>query len=219
MRKLLQEGPPRQIFFIQGSQSENHSQYGSFASYLEQALLTHVAFPCPERDCHYKIHLGKQEAHDDIRQLFQNLCKSIKDTEKGSQIILMGHSMGGIFARFLAELFPDKVESVITFGSPHRWGERNMQYRVTRKIIQEILKEEGCGQALPERERQMPIIAFSGKQDEIFPERSSRIEEREEGRPESRNILLGCDHEGYFDKAFYQRITEALQQWAIRTQN
>jgi pimeloyl-ACP methyl ester carboxylesterase len=36
----------------------------------------------------------------------------------GSKVSLVGWSMGGVYARLLAHLFPEKVRQVITLGSP-----------------------------------------------------------------------------------------------------
>jgi pimeloyl-ACP methyl ester carboxylesterase len=40
-------------------------------------------------------------------------------TETGEKVSLIGWSLGGIFARELAKMFPEKVRSVISLGSPH----------------------------------------------------------------------------------------------------
>ncbi len=42
----------------------------------------------------------------------------------GRKISLVGHSLGGIYARELARRAPDHIRSVITLGSPVRIGER-----------------------------------------------------------------------------------------------
>jgi pimeloyl-ACP methyl ester carboxylesterase len=44
--------------------------------------------------------------------------------EHGQQISLVGHSLGGIYARELARRAPEYVRGVITLGSPVRLGER-----------------------------------------------------------------------------------------------
>jgi pimeloyl-ACP methyl ester carboxylesterase len=44
--------------------------------------------------------------------------------EHGRTISLVGHSLGGIYARELARRAPDAVRGVITLGSPVRLGER-----------------------------------------------------------------------------------------------
>jgi pimeloyl-ACP methyl ester carboxylesterase len=44
--------------------------------------------------------------------------------EHGQKISLVGHSLGGIYARELARRAPDYVRNVVTLGSPVRLGER-----------------------------------------------------------------------------------------------
>jgi pimeloyl-ACP methyl ester carboxylesterase len=48
--------------------------------------------------------------------------EEIYDKHDGQKIALIGHSLGGIFARELARAFPDRVEQVITKGSPFAAG-------------------------------------------------------------------------------------------------
>jgi pimeloyl-ACP methyl ester carboxylesterase len=43
-------------------------------------------------------------------------------SEHGRRLSLIGHSMGGIYARELARRAPQAVRQVITLGSPVRWG-------------------------------------------------------------------------------------------------
>jgi len=48
--------------------------------------------------------------------------KEIYDENGGQKVSLIGHSMGGIYARCLAHEFPDMVRDVITVGSPFGIG-------------------------------------------------------------------------------------------------
>lgn len=41
--------------------------------------------------------------------------------EHGAKLTLIGHSLGGVFARELARRAPDRVRQVVTLGSPIRW--------------------------------------------------------------------------------------------------
>jgi pimeloyl-ACP methyl ester carboxylesterase len=41
--------------------------------------------------------------------------------EHGQKMTLIGHSLGGVYARELARRAPDRVRQVITLGSPVRW--------------------------------------------------------------------------------------------------
>jgi pimeloyl-ACP methyl ester carboxylesterase len=54
---------------------------------------------------------------DGLGQRFISLSE-----EHGTRLTLIGHSLGGIYARELARRAPDRTRQVITLGSPVRWG-------------------------------------------------------------------------------------------------
>jgi pimeloyl-ACP methyl ester carboxylesterase len=53
---------------------------------------------------------------DGLAERFETLSD-----EHGQKLSLIGHSLGGIYARELARRAPDRVRQVITLGSPIRW--------------------------------------------------------------------------------------------------
>lgn len=66
--------------------------------------------------------------------------------EHGTKLTLIGHSLGGIFARELARRAPDRVRQVITLGSPVRWSRDSDStvaplYRSLRGIHSERARE------------------------------------------------------------------------------
>jgi pimeloyl-ACP methyl ester carboxylesterase len=54
---------------------------------------------------------------DGVQHAMQDLVHELSDTH-GRKISLVGWSLGGLYARQLAKLMPDRVRSVITLGSP-----------------------------------------------------------------------------------------------------
>jgi len=50
----------------------------------------------------------------------KNHLDEIYDVHNGQKVTLIGHSLGGVFARELAKNFAEKIEQVITLGSPFR---------------------------------------------------------------------------------------------------
>jgi dienelactone hydrolase len=46
------------------------------------------------------------------------LCKRLKDLEDPRKVLVVGWSLGGMFARQLAHRCPDKVRAVVTLASP-----------------------------------------------------------------------------------------------------
>ena len=60
--------------------------------------------------CNYGLRSGVQEGMLDLVQ-------KLNDTH-GRKVSLVGWSLGGLYARQLAKMMPDRVRSVITLGSP-----------------------------------------------------------------------------------------------------
>jgi pimeloyl-ACP methyl ester carboxylesterase len=54
---------------------------------------------------------------DGVQHAMQDLVHELSDTH-GRKVSLVGWSLGGLYARQLAKLMPDRVRSVITLGSP-----------------------------------------------------------------------------------------------------
>lgn len=54
---------------------------------------------------------------DGLAERFETLSE-----EHGRKLSLIGHSLGGIYARELARRAPERVRQVITLGSPIRWS-------------------------------------------------------------------------------------------------
>lgn len=88
------------------------------------------------------------------------------------KVSLVGWSGGGIFAKIIANRYPDKVEQLITIGSPV-WGVKNMQTPLVRTL--EFLR----GKTLRERNNkfikeleeipEVPITCIYTKTDGLLP--------------------------------------------------
>lgn len=96
--------------------------------------------------------------------------------EHGQRLTLIGHSLGGIFARELARRAPEHVRAVVTLGSPVRWGPTTRSnvtplYRSLRGIHSE--RARGIPQVdvehLPER---APTTALFSRTDGVVDWRS-----------------------------------------------
>lgn len=80
--------------------------------FLEQKNYTPYGWNCG-------INVGpRRKLLDDLSRRFHGISK----THGGRRITLIGHSLGGIYARELARSFPDQVSQVITLGSPFGMG-------------------------------------------------------------------------------------------------
>ena len=78
------------------------------------------------------------------RRLNENIQKALLETER--RIHLIGHSLGGIIARSVANQMPDDVASVITLGSPFRGTVAHRAVlRAAEHVRRRILAEHGPG--------------------------------------------------------------------------
>ncbi len=67
----------------------------------------------------YGLRDGVQHAMIDlVREFSDEHGRKIISDEHGRKISLIGWSLGGVYARQLAKMMPDRVRSVITLGSP-----------------------------------------------------------------------------------------------------
>lgn len=90
----------------------------------------------------------------------------------GEKVSLVGWSGGGIFAKIIANRYPDKVEQLITIGSPI-WGVKNMQtplVRVLEFLRGKTLRERN-NKFLKELEEipEVPITCIYTKTDGLVP--------------------------------------------------
>jgi pimeloyl-ACP methyl ester carboxylesterase len=68
--------------------------------------------------------LGTQSfSEDSLREAMEPLIRA-----GNGKVALVGHSLGGIYAREIARAEPDRVEQVITLGSPFGKGRRNASH-------------------------------------------------------------------------------------------
>ena len=89
------------------------------------------------------------------------------------KVSIIGWSLGGVYARLLAHLFPDKVRQVITLGSPFAGSPRSTSvYPIVRNMSREPLEQRPnnrrrllAGDPLPG----IPSTAIFSKTDGIVP--------------------------------------------------
>ena len=61
---------------------------------------------------------------DGLKEAMVDLLRDLND-QHGRKVSLVGWSLGGLYARQLAKMMPDRVRSVITLGSPFASGPRS----------------------------------------------------------------------------------------------
>ncbi len=96
----------------------------------------------------YMSQIGRNS--DCMEKLVQKLLLTVDKAyqETGRKVTIIGHSLGGVLARASANLAPDKIDSVITMGSPIRGISSHpvvleLGNRV-RKRVQVVQDRPGC---------------------------------------------------------------------------
>ncbi len=111
----------------------------------------------------------------------------------GRDVVLVGWSLGGLFARELAKRHPDKVAKVITMGSPFSGNPRsNNAWRVYQFITGHKVDQPPIEGDVTEKPP-VETVAFWSARDGIVSPRSSC------GKPGERDraVALRCNHIGF----------------------
>ena len=123
----------------------------------------------------------------------ERIARQIEAFGSGRKVILVGWSLGGVFAREVAKLRPDLVEKVITMGSPFSGDPRSnnvwrlyewiARHRVDRPPIETVLAEKPP----------VPTLALWSKRDGIVSIRATRGLPGESDRQQE----IDCSHMGF----------------------
>ncbi|MEM7078827.1 MAG: alpha/beta hydrolase [Pseudomonadota bacterium] len=138
------------------------------------------------------INTGNPRQIEAIMRRFYRLHHSL-----GCRISIVGHSMGGVYAREIARTFPDAVRCVITLGSPY-----NAEAGSSNPLVEELFERmsgvsvEELRRRLPKarEERRLPVPATS-----VFTKADGVVAWRTCIEPESRrseNIRVIGSHAG-----------------------
>ena len=126
----------------------------------------------------------------------------------GGKIILVGWSLGGIYAREAAKLRPDLVEKVVTLGSPFSGDPRgNNVWRLYEWIAGHKVDDPPIKTNLAEKPP-VPTLALWSRRDGIVSIACTR------GLPHEsdRQVELDCSHMGFgVSGRAYPKIVEAIR--------
>ena len=128
---------------------------------------------------------------------FELLGKRLLDihARSGEQVVLVGWSLGGVFARELAKLHPEAVAKVITMGSPFS-GDRhdNNVWRIYEMITGHSVEDPPMVSNLCEKPPVETVALWSPRDGIVHPRAAC-------GRPGERDraVALRCSHLGFAD--------------------
>jgi pimeloyl-ACP methyl ester carboxylesterase len=145
---------------------------------------------------------------DGLAERFVSLSR-----EHGQKLSLIGHSLGGIYARELARRAPDMVRQVITLGSPVRMGRASQSnaaplYRSLSPLHSERVRgvQRQAIEALPPR---VPVTAIITRTDGVVDWQGCTVD----AGPASECIEVRGSHSGLIHNvAVMQIVADRLAQ-------
>lgn len=126
---------------------------------------------------------------------FDRLCERVvaMARKEGQPLVLVGWSLGGLFARELAHRHPESVAMVVTMGTPFSGDRRaNNAWRAYQLIAGHTVDDPPIGCRFAEKPP-VPTVALWSPRDGIISPRSAR------GRAGERDlaVALRCTHLGF----------------------
>ncbi|HEV7660074.1 MAG TPA: alpha/beta fold hydrolase [Allosphingosinicella sp.] len=140
--------------------------------------------------------------------ILERLAERVEAFGKGGKVVLVGWSLGGVFARELAKKRPDLVGKVVTMGSPFSGDMRaNNVWRLYEWIAGHPVDKPPIEADLPLKPP-VPTLALWSRKDGIVSVRSAR------GLPgeSDREVELDCSHMGFgVSGRAYPKIIAAIR--------
>jgi pimeloyl-ACP methyl ester carboxylesterase len=136
------------------------------------------------------------------------LAERVEAFGKGEKVILVGWSLGGIFAREVAKIRPDLVEKVITMGSPFSGDPRgNNVWRLYEWIAGHPVDKPPI-ESVPAEKPPVPTLALWSRKDGIVSVACARGQKLESDR----QVELDCSHMGFaVSGRAYPKIIAAIK--------
>jgi pimeloyl-ACP methyl ester carboxylesterase len=138
----------------------------------------------------------------------ERLARQIERHGRGAPVILVGWSLGGIYAREVAKLRPDLAAKVVTLGSPFSGDPRaNNAWRLYERVAGHKVDAPPVETNTAEKPP-VPTLAIWSRRDGIVAPASAR------GAPgeSDRQLELDCGHMAFgVSGRAYPRIVEAVR--------
>ena len=130
----------------------------------------------------------------------------------GRKAILVGWSLGGVYAREVAKARPDLVDKVVTLGSPFSGDPRgNNVWRLYELVAGHPVDNPPIATVLEEKPP-VPTLALWSRRDGIVAVCAARGEEGERDH----HVELDCSHMGFAVSArAYPQIVAAIRDFSI----
>ena len=123
----------------------------------------------------FRVHPWRQGMNWGARaDTMERLKRALDLCGHDEPIVLVGWSLGGLYARELARLCPDRVRAVVTLGSPV-WGDRRRYTNVWR-LYEWLAGHPVDDPPIPDSEEKPPVptLALWSRRDGIVGVRSAR---------------------------------------------
>jgi pimeloyl-ACP methyl ester carboxylesterase len=189
------DGPP--LMVLPGFLATDHTTLG-----LQRALAK-----AGYRVTGWGLGLNKGVAQDTLDRIVER----IEAHGAGRKVILVGWSLGGIFAREAAKVRPDLVEKVVTLGSPFSGDRRNNNvWRVYEWVAGHPVDDPPI-KSDPAVKPPVPTLAIWSRRDGIVAVSAAR------GEPGERDSELefDCTHMGFgLSARIWPRIVGAIRSFA-----
>lgn len=130
---------------------------------------------------------------------------------KGRPVVLVGWSLGGVFARETAKRRPDLVAKVITLGSPFSGGRRCNNAWILYELVTGHKVDAPPIEADTAEKPPVPTLAIWSRRDGIVAAACAR------GEPGQRDaeVELDCTHMGFgLSRRAFPKIVEAVKSFS-----
>ena len=123
----------------------------------------------------FRVHPWRQGINWGARaDTLERLKRALELCDACDPILLVGWSLGGLYARELARALPDRVRAVVTLGSPV-WGDRR-RYTNVWKLYERVARHPVDNPPIPDLEEKPPVptLALWSPKDGIVAAPSAR---------------------------------------------
>ena len=141
----------------------------------------------------------------------ERVARRIEAFGGGGKVILVGWSLGGVFAREVAKVRPDLVEKVITMGSPFSGNPRsNNVWRLYEWVAGHPVDKPPIDVVLAEKPP-VPTLAIWSGRDGIVAVSCARGQPHESDQ----QVELACSHMGFgVSGRAYPAIVKAVREFS-----